>query len=160
MDVQAGIPFHGCTTVAGVSAGTTTTLTTANAQLLSFLGKIVSRAAGTNEATPTTDFVTGVTFVALQPNKGSVFLVGSNSSGTMGAIQGSIEDVSNQNQFLRAPQFGPMPPTFVAYAYIVVKLISTASAWTFGASNFAGPPTGVTFTIVNIATVPSRPQVS
>jgi hypothetical protein len=164
MDVLMQAPAALCTTKAGLAVGTTTTLTTANTQIFSIKGKAFSVAAAANEATPTTDAVTGAAFVAVGVSKASVFLVGRNAAGAMKAAQGQIVDLngiagSNALKF-DVPQFPAMPDDFTPYGYIIVKVGTTGAAWTFGTSNFAGPPTGVVFTIVDVMTMPDRPQAS
>ncbi len=148
------------TTKAGFSAGTTSTITTANTTLYAIQGKAYSKAAASNAASPTTDATDGLAFSPILANQGSVFLLGFNAAGTLQAVQGDIKPLDTSGQFVDAPQFGTCPDSFTPAGYVVVKAGSTASTWTFGASAFAGPPTGVTFTFVDIMTVPSRPQVS
>lgn len=148
------------TTKAGLAVGTTTTLTTANAQEFEIIGKAYKKAATSNEATPTTDFITGAAFVGVQANKGCVFLIGRDVSGNLKAAQGQIVDLDASGSFILGPWFPPPSNDIAPIGYILVKCGSTASTWTFGSSNFAGPPTGVTFTIVDCQEHPARPQIS
>ncbi len=160
MDYQAQVPITMAANKAGLAAGTTTTLTSANQVDYSIKGKAYRKAAATNEATPTTDANSGSTFTAVGVSKGSVFTICRDSSGNLKVVQGTIVDLDSSGAFIQAPQFGPVPDTLCPYGYIVVKVGSTGSAWTFGASNLAGPPTGVTFAFVDCFTLPDRPQVS
>lgn len=155
-----------CTTKAGLSAGTTSTLTTANTVQYAIAGKAQSKAAITNQATPTSDATSAALFTArpVLPNQGSVFLVGFNAAGTLLASQGDIKALDVQGNFIDAPQFPTFPdgPAGAApFGYILIKAGSTASAsgWIFGTSNMASV-TGITYTFVDILDLPSRPQVS
>ena len=120
-------------------------------------GKIRTKTAITDGVTPTTDAVTGAAFDALTANKGCIFLWCLDSSGTVKVIQGPIADMAG-GSFVNPPQFPDFPDTLVPFAYMVAKAASTAGTITFGSSNWNA--TGFTNAIVNIATVPSRPQVS
>lgn len=160
MDNLASYPAQLCTTVAGMAAGTTTTLTTANAQLYSIKGKGYTKAATSNEATPTTDAVTSAAFVALSAGNGSVFTICRDSAGALKVIQGSVEALDSAGNFIRAPQFGPQTDTVCPIGYIVVKAKTGATTWTFGSSNLAGPPSNVVIAYVDCFTLPARPQVS
>lgn len=148
------------TTKAGFSAGTTSTLTTANASQLAIGGKAYSKAAASNAASPTTDARTGAAFAAILPNQGSVFTLGFNAAGTLLAVQGDIKSLDVAALFTDAPQFGTGPDTFCPCGYVVVKAGATAASWTFGSGAFAGPPTGVTFSFTDVLTMPARPQVA
>jgi hypothetical protein len=147
------------TTKAGFSAGTTSTLTTANVSQLAIGGKSYSKTAVSNAAAPTTDARSGLVFTAVPPNFGCVFTLGFNAAGTLLAVQGDIKSLDVGGLFTDAPQFGSTPDTFCPCGYLVVKAGATASAWTFGASNTAGA-TGVTYTFVDVLTMPARPQVA
>lgn len=150
-----------CFTKAGLAAGTTTTLTTANAQQVSIGNKSYLKAATSNEATPTTDAITGAAFKAVDPLKGCVFTINRDAAGAMKVVQGQIVDLSPLGQFVHGPWFGPQANELAPIGYVLVKVGSTGSAWTFGSSNFSGPPTGVTFTFVDCANgMPARPQIA
>jgi hypothetical protein len=150
------------TTKAGLSAGTTTTFSTANTVQFSVGGKSYTKTAVTNGATPTSDGTTGALFALrpVLPNQGSVFTFGFDKSGNVVVSQGDIKALDASGAFIDAPQFPSFPDTAAPFAYLVVKAGSTASAWTFGTSNLAGPPTGVTFTFVDVLTLPARPQIA
>ena len=74
-------------------------------------------------------------------------------------------------KFINAPQFGALGAKgsgfaasenndFCPIGYIIVKLGPDAVAtWTFGTNNLSSV-TGVTYTFVDIATLPDRPQVA
>ena len=173
MDNHALAPLTLCHTKAGLAVGTTTTLTQtlaggATSNIYSIMGKTYSAAALSNTATPTTDWATGNAFLAVQPNQGCVFMVGFDHSGNLRAIQGQVNALDVNGNFLLAPQFGALGPSgsgstdsdFCPIGYVVVKNGSAASAWTFGASYFAGPPTGVTFAFQDVCGVTGRPQIS
>ena len=120
-------------------------------------GKIKTKTAITDGATPTTDAVTGETFTALTANKGCTFVWCLNSSGTVKVVQGPIHDMSG-GEFLTYPQFPGIPEDLVPFAYMIDEADSTAGTITFGSSNWNA--TGRTVTITNVATLPRRPQNS
>jgi len=151
----------GATSKAGASAGTTTTLTTANTVLYAIKGKAYSKAAASNAATPTTDFNSGLAFSAIPVNFGSVFVLGYDAAGTLRVVKGTTEALDVQGNFINAPQMPVVSDLVCPFAYLVTKVGSTGAAWTFGSSNLAGPPTGVTHTFVDVMLgLPDRPQVS
>ena len=164
MDTLMQRPLGLCSTKAGLAVGTTTTLTTANTQLYSLKGKAYTAAAAANEATPTLDSNTGVAFVPVPVSKGCVFVICRDAAAALKAVQGSIVDldgIAGSNLFMQSlPQFPPIPDTLCPIGYVVVKVGTTGAAWTFGASNFAGPPTGVVFAFQDCFTLPDRPQAA
>ena len=168
MDKLQQIPVTMNFTKAVLAAGTTTTLSSTTAATYSIRGKMYKQgSAWSNQATPTTDG-NGNAFVPVPANNGSVFTIGVDHSGNMKVFQGQVQALDTSGNFIIAPQFGPLGYTgaastdedFCALGYVVVKVGATGSAWTFGASNFAGPPTGVTFSFQDVATLPDRPQVN
>lgn len=147
-----------CTTKAGLAVGTTTTLTTANIQLFGIKGKGFTKAAVSNEATPTLDSNTGVAFLPITINKGSVFVISRDAAGTLRATQGGIEPLDVSGVFQALPQMAYGPDTITPIGAVTVKVGATGSTWTFGASNFSGPPTGVSFVFTDfIGGIPDRP---
>jgi hypothetical protein len=183
MDSYQQAPFTGCTTKAGLAAGTTTTLTWANVVIGAIKGKAYTKAAASNQATPTADATTGATFlpvpagVASAANGqggytdgygwGTVFVVGFNAAGALKVSQGSIEKTdsaavaSSKFAVMAVPKFPALPDDFYPVGYIITRTDSSASAWGFGAQNLAGPPTGVVHTFVDtMGFLPDRPQVA
>jgi hypothetical protein len=148
-------------TKAALVAGTTTTVTTTVTAHFTIKGKIYTKTAITNGATPTIDAQTGLAFVPIPfPNNGCVFLWGLDASGAQKVTQGPIQALDASGNFIVAPQFGPVPDTMCPLGYIVVKLGATAVAnWLFGTNNLSAV-TGVTYTFVDIGTLPDRPQVA
>jgi hypothetical protein len=162
MDILASIPVTMCLGKAGLFAGTTTTLSSSNAVDYGIEGKAYTHAALSNTATPTTDAATGDAFNGVLANYGSVFTIGYNAAGTLSAVQGTIEALNASGSFINAPQFGAIPDDFCPIGYLVIKAGSTANnttGWVFGTSNMSGV-TGVTYTFVDVITLPDRPQVS
>lgn len=159
MDALSQIPLTMCTMKAAIAAGTTSTLSTTGTTLYCIKGKAYSKGALTNQATPTTDAATGSAFVAVGANYGCVFVVGFDSGGNLKVVQGPLQALDVSGSFILAPQFGPVPDTVCPIGYIVIKVGSTGSNWTFGSSNLSGA-TGLTYTFVDVMTLPDRPQVS
>lgn len=159
MDALSQIPLTMCTMKAALAAGTTTTYSTTGVTLFCIGGKAYSKAAVTNGATPTTDATTAAAFVAVGANYGSVFVFGYDKDGTIKVSQGSVVALDASGAFILAPQFPAIPDTVCPFGYLVIKAGSTASNWTFGSSNLSGA-TGITYTFVDVMTMPARPQVS
>lgn len=126
-------------------------------------GKMYSK-SGTNvdAATPTTDYNTGAAFTGLvgttTTGQGCIFVWAYNSSGTVKAMQGPIEDVDAAGNFVMYPEFPPVPDDVCPFAYSVSKYYGTAGTFTFGTSNWNA--SGHTHTIVNVACLPDRPAIS
>lgn len=171
MDYQTQTPATMNFTASVVAAGTTTTLSQTNAATYAILGKIYAQsAAWSNQATPTVDFATGNAFVPVLANQGSIYLIGLDHSKAMHVTQGQVQALDVNGNFITAPMFGGLGPVgsgttdndFCPIAYLVIKAGSTANAttgWIFGTSNNSGV-TGITYTFVDIANMPNRPQVS
>lgn len=157
MDPMLAAGVTQMTTKAGIAVGTTTTLTTANTQLFTIDGVGYTKAGVSNEATPTLDSNTGVAFPPVPVSKGCVFAICRDSGGNLRAVQGQIVDLNSSNAFVVLPQMPFIPRTLCPIGVVTVKVGTTGAAWTFGASNFAGPPTGVVFVIKDVGTMPDRP---
>lgn len=160
MDNLSSIPGTFATTKAGLAVGTTTTITTANTSQFCIKGKSYSAAGANNAAAPTTDSNTSAAFLPIPVNYASVFVICLNSSGTLKAVQGSIVPYNDDGTFGPvAPSFPVVPDTLCPIGYELVKVISTGSTWTFGSSNQASQ-TGITKVMVDVLTLPDRPQVA
>ena len=143
-------------------AGTTSTVTTTVASDFIINGKFGTQLnILTNEATPTTDHLTGIAFPALAINEGCAIVLGTTIAGgdTVVAVQGVIEALdSTGGEFIVAPDFATVPDTMCPFAYIIIQNGSTGAAWTFGTTTFAA--TGITDVFVDISIMPDRPQES
>jgi hypothetical protein len=75
-------------------------------------------------------------------------------------MMGPHEALDMNGNFVRAPQFPVVPDLVTPFAYQVLKAGATASATTviFGTANWSA--TGFTNVIVNVFTLPKRPQVA
>lgn len=177
MDQQASIPVTMNFTKAALAAGATTTINTTGTTTYAIKGKFYTKTAISGGATPVVDYATGAAFIpipipATAPNLaagyGSIYAVGFDVSGNIKVIQGTVVPLDTSGNFINAPQFGGLGPQgsgstdndFCAIGYIVVKLGALAVAtWTFGTNNLSSV-TGVTYTFVDVATLPDRPQVA
>lgn len=162
MDIQQFAPITACLTKATLAAGTTSTLSTTGTTTYLIRSKFYTKGAITNQATPTTDALTGLAFIAVPANQGSIYAVGFNAAGTLLAVQGSVESLDVNGAFINGPQFGGLPLDFAMIGYIVIKAGSTASSapgWVFGTSNMSAV-TGITYTFVDATGLPDRPQIS
>lgn len=161
MDTLQQVPLTICLGKATLAAGTTTTLSSTGTLAYAIRGKAYSHAALSNTATPTTDVNTGLAFVPVTTNKGSIYVIGYNAAGALRVAQGSVQDLDVGGNFISAPLFPALPDDFCPIGYEVIKAGSTASAngWIFGASNQSAV-TGITYTFVDVVTMPDRPQIS
>jgi len=150
MDVLTPAPSSAVLNKAGWAVGTTTTLSfTANPLQYKVKGRNFTKATVTNGATPTTDIVTGLTFVAIPINKCAVFALGYDAAGTLRVAQSELQSLDVSAAPIVLPQLPVLPDTAVPTGYVMVKVGATGANWTFGASNFSGPPTGVVFVFVD-----------
>lgn len=160
MDSLSQIPLTLNFTKAGLTAGTTSTITTTATLQYMNKGKSYSKTAITNGATPTTDAQTGVAFPPLSANQGTVVLLGLDTSGNLVASQGQIQALDVNGSFILSPNFGELKDTHTPFGYIVLQAGATLSGtWTFGVNNLSSV-TGMTYTFVDIGALPPRPQVS
>lgn len=115
--------------------------------------------SGTNadQATPTTDYNTGVAFPTLTANQGAVMVWAYNSSGAVKCMMGEIETLVG-GAFVNPPQFPKVPNDVCPFAYQVLKAGATAGTITFGSSNWNA--TGFTNVIQNVLVLPDRPQIA
>jgi len=122
-------------------------------------GKVYQKSGtNANQVTPTTDHSTGADFKTLSASKGCVMVWCYNASGTVKVVQGEVTDLAADGSFVVAPEFPLIPNDVCPFAYQILKAGSTAGTITFGTSNWNA--TGFTNAIVNIAALPSRPQVA
>lgn len=149
----------------GLTKGTTSTYTTTVTSAGMINGKYVTGlTAQTNTATPTTDAVTGIAFVALAVNQATVLVIGQKADSTIQMAQGTI--VSTQigitttvGDFILAPSFPTLPDDFMIFGYLLVRTAPSASSWTPGTSSWTA--TGVTASAVaECGGLPDRPQTS
>ena len=166
MDALQFVPVTMALQKAALAAGTTTTITIGTTTPFAIRGKAYSKGSASNAATPTTDATTGAAFVAVSPGFGCVFVIGLDSSGAIKVSQGPLQALAGvtttgaTDLFVLAPQFPIVPDTVCPIGYLVTKVGSAGSAWTFGSSNLAGPPSNVLHTFVDCITLPDRPQVA
>lgn len=147
--------------VAGLIAGTTSTLSTGSALGFSIHGKGYTHPALTNAVTPTVDAQTQLPFNPILPNTGCTFLVGISATGVLGVTQSNAYSLDANGNFPIPPQIPEINDVYCPIGYIVVRAGSAASAngWIFGTNSFAGV-TGITTTIQDLIGYPDRPQAS
>ena len=157
MDAQQNAGLTICMSKVTLAAGTTTGLSSTGASVYCLKGKAYTGIA-LSSITTTTDINTGVAFLPVPANYGSVFLVGMNAAGTSAVAQGSIEALDVSGKFINAPKLPAVPDNFCPIGYILIQVGSTGSAWTYGTSNLSGA-TGVTYTFQDLIALPDRLQV-
>lgn len=155
-----------CVSKAALAAGTTTTFSTTGATLYCIDGKAKSTAAGSNAATPTTDANTGAAFVPIPANKASLFVFcydgDSTAANAINVIQGDIVDLDGAANGANAVlgknlDFPHIPSTLTPIGYLITRVGASGSAWTFGSSNLAGPPSNVKHDFVDVMVLPDSP---
>lgn len=132
-------------------------------------GKADLHATQVDGVTPTTDG-NGDAFPALAvtnsdgslSGKGACVVWCLNTSDAVVCYQGEIEELDGlTTDFVNAPQFPSIPDDETPFAYQILKQASdgsTADTSTFGTTDWNG--TGFTNAIVDVFTLPRRPQVS
>lgn len=86
--------------------------------------------------------MTGAAFVAIPVGSGAVFTIGRDSAGALKVAQSKIVVLDSDEDFPAAPpQLARLPNSYTTIGYVSVKVGTSGAAWTFGASNLAGPPT-------------------
>lgn len=144
----------------GFAAGTTTTHTITTAFNYMIAGKPYSKAAGSNTATPTTDANTGVAFLPIVANQGTVFIWCVDSTGALKVVQGQVAALDSAGSFILAPSLPAIPDGACPFATLVVRGASNlASTWTLGANNLSSV-TGMTYSFADLGTLPGRPVVA
>jgi len=122
-------------------------------------GKAYTKSAtNANQATPTTDAVTGKTFNTLTANQGMVMVWCYDASGTVKVVQSEITSLDAEGNFIDVPEFPGIPNDITPFAYQVCKADSTAGTIAFGTTNWNA--TGFTNEITNVLVLPNRPQVA
>lgn len=150
---------------AGFVAGTTSTYTTTVTTAGIINGKFITTlAAQTNTASPTLDAMTGVAFVALQPNQTCSLVWGTNAAGAIKLCQGPIVATligvtTTVGALIVDPQFPAVPDDFCPMAYTVVRTAPSAAAWTPGTGSWTASGVSCS-TFANIGVLPNRPQAS
>lgn len=151
-------PTGSVTLVTGVPALVAGTTTTVSYSAFNYVLNAVpkTRGAETNKAHPTTDVNTGVIFPTVTINKGTIIFYMVDTTGVLGAVQGTLADLDSAGKFITAPKFPAIPAGWCPFAYLVVKVDSTGGAgWTASTSNQASA-TGVTYTRADMYCVPTR----
>lgn len=120
-------------------------------------GKVITKTAITTGVTPLLDGNSGIAPATLTANTGRIAVWAINAAGTVSVYHGP-NTVMAGGVFLIPPEFPDIPDTAMPFAYQVLKAGATAGTITFGTSNWNA--TGFTNAIVNISTLPDRPQVS
>jgi len=147
---------------AGLSAGTTTTISIANATPYCINGKAYIKAIAANGAAPTTDAMSALAFRGVKANSGSVFAICLDTSGVIQAVQGEIVALDAAGAFADVPEISGVPDNVCPIGYLLIKAGSTADAvtgWLMGSSNTASV-TGITYTWVDCMALPNRPQIA
>lgn len=162
-------PLYTRATTSGLltATGAETVYDTTVAISYSIGGKGYSKAAVTDGATPTTD-ADGDALTNLGASEGCVLVWALNAAGTVVLIQSEIGELDSGENF----KDGELPgfpyvdlETYCPFAYMVLKAGSDISGSTSGAGVFDigtdnWNSTGLTVTIVNVHTLPRRPQSS
>ena len=149
----------------GLILGTTSTYTTTvTVQGVINSKHVTGLTAQTNTATPITDAVTGVSFVAMIDDRATVLVFGQTLAGAIQMAQGSVVATvigvtTTAGAFISAPQFPLIPDDFMVLGYCLVRTAPSAADFTAGTSSWTA--TGITTSqIIQCAALPNRPQTS
>jgi hypothetical protein len=162
MDVQSAAPQTLCLSYITLAAGSTSTLSNTGTTTYGILGKAYTKAAMSNATTPTTDAATGLAFLPVPANYGSIFMIGFNAAAALKCVQGTVVPLNNLGAFINAPNWGAVPNDFCPVGYVVIKAGATASSapgWLFGTNDMASV-TGITYTFGNLIGITGRPQIA
>lgn len=160
MDILQQAPLTAVFSKTGLAAGTTSTITTGGTVVYAIRGKMYSKTALTNQASPTVDSNTGLGFPPLVANQGTTVAILFDVSGNLKAVQGSIVALDTSGNFVQIPFFPTIPDNMVPIGYITLKAGSTlVGTFTFGTSNLSAV-TGMTYAFQDLCTQPDRPQIS
>lgn len=144
---------NACFGKAGFGAGTTTTITTANAIVFANKHVLYSKAAAANAASPTVDSATGGAFKPVPPGSMCVFALGFSAAGTLMAAQGQVV-LAGDDYGSRYPI---VPDTMTVCGAVKVVVAAAGAAWTFGTSNNSGA--NLAFTWQDLMGLPAYPAV-
>jgi hypothetical protein len=154
---------------AGLSAGTTSTLTTTAATSCAINGKFATAfAAGANQVFATAiganDVNTAAPFVVLTSTStsgsGCALLFGVNAAGALKLAQGAVVATelgvtTTPGAFRTAPQLPNVPDDFCPIAYAIVRTSPSVPTFTIGTSTWSANST-----FKNISTLPDAPQIA
>jgi hypothetical protein len=149
------------TGLTGISGAATTYSTGSTSLQYAVRGKAATKAQVSGGTTPTTDAVTGAA-ITLTANQARAVVWMLNSAGTVFVQAGPVVDLDSAGNYI-----GGKPPampwvdlaTYCPIAYTLHKASSSLSGtFTFGSSNWN--TTGMTHTVVDLLTLPDRPQTS
>ncbi len=167
MDNLQLVPITANFVKAGSLAGSTNTFTTTAGTQCAIKGKFGTQLGVlTNSATtPTTDAVTGATFVTIPINYCAAVVFGINAAGTLIAAQGPLEKTevgvtTTVGAFINPPQFPVIPDTMCPFAYTIVRVApSGTTGFILGSTQWAASSMSCT-TFKDISTLPERPQIA
>jgi hypothetical protein len=110
-------PLTLCLVKAGLSAGTTSTLSTTATIQYGINGKFSTpKGAITNGATPTLDAATGLAFTPISANQGTIVVVCLDAAGNLKAVQGSVVGLDVSGAFMvLAPTWPVIPDNAVPH---------------------------------------------
>lgn len=120
-------------------------------------GKAYTKAQITGGTTPTTDAVTGEA-ITLTANQGRAVVWALDAAGAVKLVAGGIEALDDSGNFVVTPELPLVDlDALCPIAYHIVKGGSAlVGTFTVGTSNWN--TTGMTHTVVDVMTLPQRPQ--
>ena len=139
----------------GISGGATTFSTGSATLSYAIAGIMYSNAQVSGGTTPVVGAVSGAAITLADEQARTVVWV-LDSSGNEKVIEGEVVDLDGDGNYVNAP---PLPnidlETYCPFAYQVIKASGLTGTFTFGSSNWN--TTGMTHTVKDVATLPSRP---
>lgn len=146
-----------------VVAGTTSTITTTVAGMYSIGGNIYTRTTLTNQASPTTDAVTGKALnplpipSATQLAKMCKVAICLDGSGNLKFVQGPLVNVADFDNGIAALPLPLIPDTLCMIAHVTCKGNQSTQVAAFTPGTTAWSTTGITNTFTDAATPAGQP---
>ena len=150
--------YYGKAGLTGISGAATTYSTGATTRSFAIAGKAYEKAQVSGGTTPTTEAKTGAAITLTSANTARLITWSFDSSGNPKLHAGDIVSMDSSGNLLKA---APLPTdidldTYCPFAYVLLKAGSTFSGtFTVGSRNWN--TTGMTYTVVDVSTLPSRP---
>ena len=127
-------PVTGCFSNPALAAGTTTTYSIGKETNYAIDGKLYNKAAASNQSQPSTDLITGASFVQVGTSKACMFVYCLKSDGSVGVAQSNIVSLDGAADGANAKTLD----TWVPIGYFVIRVGASGTAFTLGTNNTSG----------------------
>lgn len=152
--------------LSGLTGGVSTYSTGTTAIQVSIKGVLpAAKTQITGASAPTTDVAknafngSSTPFTPLTASTAAVYVFTLDASGAVGVAQGPVKAWTDTSANSTALDFPALPDTVTSFAYVVIKLGTTGTAWTFGTSLWNA--TGVVVdSVVNVSLLPGGEAIT